>query len=122
MKLAYADEMREMDRRTIEDWGLPGPVLMENAGRSVAAVCEALLEDLPPGPVIVVAGGGNNGGDGFVAARWLHRAGYEVEVCLLAELSDLKGHAAINGNFADRMGIPIHGDADRETLDERLGR
>ncbi|MFP4250643.1 MAG: NAD(P)H-hydrate dehydratase [Armatimonadota bacterium] len=122
MKLAYADEMREMDRRTIEDWGLPGAVLMENAGRSVAAVCEALLEDLPPGPVVVVAGKGNNGGDGFVAARWLQRAGYDVEVCLLAKLSDLDGHAAINGNFADRMGVPIREDADRETLDGRLSR
>ncbi|MFW5867509.1 MAG: NAD(P)H-hydrate dehydratase [Armatimonadota bacterium] len=120
MKLAYADEMREMDRRTIEDWGLPGPVLMENAGRSVTAICEDLLEQLPPGPVVVVAGKGNNGGDGFVVARWLHWAGHEVEVCLLAALGELEGHAAINANFADRMGVPIHENADRETLDARL--
>jgi NAD(P)H-hydrate epimerase len=120
MKLAYADEMREMDRKTIEEMGLPGPVLMENAGRSVTAVCEDLLEQLPPGPTVVVAGKGNNGGDGFVVARWLHWAGYEVEVCLLAELDELDGDAAINANFADRVGVPIHESTDREVLDERL--
>ena len=122
MKLAYADEMREMDRRTIEDWGLPGAVLMENAGRSATAVCEQMLEQLPPGPVVVVAGKGNNGGDGFVVARWLHWAGCEVEVCLLAALGDLDGDAAINADFADRMGVPIHENAERETLEARLGR
>ncbi|NLO04777.1 MAG: bifunctional ADP-dependent NAD(P)H-hydrate dehydratase/NAD(P)H-hydrate epimerase, partial [candidate division WS1 bacterium] len=56
MKLAYADEMRELDRRTIEEWGLPAMVLMENAGRAVTAACERLLEQLPPGRAVVVAG------------------------------------------------------------------
>ncbi len=122
MKLAYADEMREMDRQTIEDWGMPGAVLMENAGRSVAAVCEELLEELPPGPVVIVAGKGNNGGDGFVVARWLHWAGYEIEVCLLPRLDELSGHAAINARFAERMGVPIREETGREALDERLSR
>ena len=122
LKLAYADEMREMDRRTIEDWGMPGTVLMENAGRSVAAVCEELLDELPSGPVVIVAGKGNNGGDGFVVARWLHWAGYDVEVCLLPPLDDLSGDAAINARFAERMGVPIHQQATRELLDDRLSR
>ncbi len=122
MKLAYADEMREMDRRTIEDWGMPGAVLMENAGRSVTAVCEELLEELPAGPVVIVTGKGNNGGDGFVAARWLHWAGYEIEVCLLPRLDELSGHAAINARFARQMGVPIHEEAGGELLGERLDR
>ncbi|MGI5817178.1 MAG: NAD(P)H-hydrate dehydratase [Armatimonadota bacterium] len=122
MKLAYADEMREMDRRTIEEWGLPGAVLMENAGRSVTAVCERLLATLPAGPAVIVAGRGNNGGDGFVVARWLHGAGREVQVCLLAGLDELSGDAAINGRFAARMGVPIHEEADRACLDEHLDR
>ncbi len=120
MKLAYADEMREMDRSTIEDWGLPAAVLMENAGRSATAVAEQLLEQLPPGRIVVVAGKGNNGGDGFVVARWLHWAGYDVEACLLAELDELEGHAGTNARFADQMGVPIHEQPDRNTLDDRL--
>lgn len=122
MKLAYAAQMREMDRRTIEEWGLPGAVLMENAGRAVANLCERLLEELPPGPVAVVAGKGNNGGDGFVVARWLRSAGHEVEVCLLARLDELSGDAAINARFAERMRVPIHEEATRELLAERLAR
>ncbi|MEA3403709.1 MAG: NAD(P)H-hydrate dehydratase [Armatimonadota bacterium] len=120
MKLVTADEMREMDRRTIEEWGLPGLVLMENAGRAVARSCEELLEELTPGRVVIVAGRGNNGGDGFVAARWLHWAGYEVEVLLLAEGEELSGSAATNYQFAARMGVPIDEGADRALLDERL--
>ncbi|HCA46627.1 MAG TPA: NAD(P)H-hydrate epimerase [Armatimonadetes bacterium] len=122
MKLAYAAQMREMDRRTIEEWGLPGAVLMENAGRAVANICEDLLEELPPGPVVVVAGKGNNGGDGFVVARWLHSAGCQVEVCLLPRLGELTGDAAINARFAERLGVPIHQEATRPFLQERLTR
>jgi len=120
VKLVTADEMREMDRRTIEEWGLPGMVLMENAGRAVARSAEEMLEELAGGRVVVVAGRGNNGGDGFVAARWLHRAGRDVEVCLLAGGEELSGNAATNYAFARRMGVPIHERADRELLDERL--
>ncbi len=120
MKLASADEMREMDRQTIEDWGLPGAVLMENAGRAATSVCEELLVDLPPGPVVVVAGKGNNGGDGFVVARWLHGAGREVRVCLLTKLDELSGDAGINASFARRMGVPIQEETGRRAIDEHL--
>lgn len=120
MKLVTADEMREMDRRTVEEWGLPAIALMENAGRAVAAACEALLGEPGEGRVVVLAGKGNNGGDGFVAARWLHRAGHEVEVCLLAEAGELDGEAAINCGFAARTGLAIHEQADRALMQERL--
>ncbi|MGC9320606.1 MAG: NAD(P)H-hydrate dehydratase, partial [Armatimonadota bacterium] len=120
MKLVTADEMREMDRRTIQEWGVPGMVLMENAGRAVTDACEELLGKLPSGRVVIVAGRGNNGGDGFVAARWLHWAGHEVEVLLLAEGEELSGSAATNYRFAARMGVQIHEGADRTLLDEQL--
>ncbi len=120
MKLVCVDEMREMDRRTIQEWGLPGMVLMENAGRRVVDACEGLLAELPPGRVVIAAGRGNNGGDGFVVARWLHWQGRDVEVCLLPAGRDLSGDAATNYAFARRMGVPIHEQADRELLDERL--
>ena len=62
------DEVRAVDRRAIEEYGIPGVVLMENAGRGAA---ELLVELGIDGPVIICAGRGNNGGDGFVIARHL---------------------------------------------------
>lgn len=115
MKLVTAAQMREMDRRTIEEFGLPGLVLMENAGRAVA---EAAWELLPSdgGRVLVVAGKGNNGGDGFVAARHLAGRGVEVAVLLLCKLPELHGDAAINANYANKIGLMIVEEPDDETL------
>jgi len=93
MKLFGASTMRELDRITIEEVGIPGIVLMENAGRGAADHIEAMARDR--GPVLVFAGPGNNGGDGFVVARHLCDRGLEVVVCLLARPEDIKGDAAI---------------------------
>lgn len=122
MKLVTAEQMRALDRRTIEQWGLPGMVLMENAGRAVVQVVAELLDEVGYGTVVVVAGKGNNGGDGFVVARWLHWAGVEVEVCLLPAGEELSGDAATNYRFAARAGVTIFEGADRDVLDARLDR
>lgn len=95
MKLLTAAAMRELDRRTIEETGLPGAVLMENAGRGAAGIIMARFAELFPGPVAVFCGRGNNGGDGFVVARHLREAGWTVEVFLLAERADVTGDAAL---------------------------
>lgn len=77
MKLYSVEAMRAADARAVE-LGYPSILLMEAAGRAVAA---AVRERYPEaGRVVVVSGKGNNGGDGFVAARWLHFWGYEVAV------------------------------------------
>jgi NAD(P)H-hydrate epimerase len=87
-----AEEMREADRRTIDEVGLPGPVLMENAG---AAVARAIEERYPRARrPLVICGHGNNGGDGFVAARRLLPR--EPEVLLLGRRDDVKGDAALH--------------------------
>lgn len=72
------DEVRELDRRAIEEFGVPGVVLMENAGRG----CAELLMRLNPTrkPVVILCGPGNNGGDGFVIARHLDNAGWPVKI------------------------------------------
>ena len=71
-------EMRELDRRAIEERGIPAATLMENAGRAVA---DLIAERISPScPVVAVCGRGSNGGDGFVAARLLAERGFEVEV------------------------------------------
>jgi NAD(P)H-hydrate epimerase len=71
-------QVRELDRRAIEEYGIPGIVLMENAGRS----CAELLMKLNPTkkPTVILCGPGNNGGDGFVMARHLDNAGWPVSV------------------------------------------
>ena len=71
MKLVTASEMRELDRRAIQDLGIPSLVLMENAGRTTYQILRREFPG-PRGEVAVVAGRGNNGGDGFVVApTWL---------------------------------------------------
>ena len=96
-------QVREVDRRAIEMYGLPGVVLMENAGRSVAeAVREAAR---PPGRVVLLCGGGNNGGDGYVAARHLSNAGYPVVIYATRAPEALSGDAAVHAAVAARMGI-----------------
>lgn len=79
MKVLTADQMREVDRRAIEG-GIPGEVLMENAGRSVVEFLEREFAPLSAQRVIVFCGKGNNGGDGLVIARLLRERGVPVEV------------------------------------------
>ncbi len=91
MKITTAAEMREIDRITTAKYGVPSFTLMENAGTGVA---NFILEHHPCAErITVVCGKGNNGGDGFVVARKLHRAGRVVEVLLLAAADEMKGDA-----------------------------
>jgi NAD(P)H-hydrate epimerase len=98
MWLVSAEEMRELDRLTIEKYGTPGHVLMERAGKGATAF---LLESFPAlrrkgARVLVCAGKGNNGGDGFVMARLLRQRGVATEVLLLGRAADVRGDAARN--------------------------
>ena len=107
MFLVTADEMQRMDRATIDSFGIPGRVLMENAGRGATAFfLEAFHRD-HPGAVGIVAGRGNNGGDGFVMARYLHQNGIRTTVFLLSQRDRIKGNAAANLKLLDAMGVPV---------------
>ncbi len=91
MKVTTAAEMREIDRATTDRFGVPSLTLMENAG---SAVAQFILHNYSTANrVVVICGRGNNGGDGFVVARKLHRAGRVVEVLLLAPRIELRGDA-----------------------------
>lgn len=90
MKLVTADQMREIDRRSIEERGIPAVRLMELAGRSIAM---DVSEAFPPSRIAVLCGQGNNGGDGYVAARHLKRFGWDVTLIAVTDPEKLKGTA-----------------------------
>ena len=96
MKLYSADQVREFDRQTIEEIGLLGSVLMENAGVAATNLFCADFQTVFPGPVVVLAGKGNNGGDGYVMARHLHNRGWQVITLVLAERAAIGGDASVN--------------------------
>lgn len=97
-------QTRQLDRRAIEEFGMPGILLMENAGRSAA---EVLIQLGVQGKVVVCSGKGNNGGDGFVMARHVDLHRHAVEVLLFANANDLSADAAIHFAIAERAKIPI---------------
>ena len=90
--LVTAQEMAELDAKTIDVWQLPGRVLMESAGRGVARLCHQQLR--PGARVVIACGKGNNGGDGYVVARALHALGHRVSVFLVGSKKEIRGDAA----------------------------
>ncbi len=98
------DEVREIDRRALEEYGLPGLVLMENAGRGCA---DLLLRLGVKGPVCVCCGKGNNAGDGFVIARHLEAVGAAVAVLLFTEPAGLTGDALANFRVLEQAETPV---------------
>ncbi|AJE03154.1 bifunctional ADP-dependent NAD(P)H-hydrate dehydratase/NAD(P)H-hydrate epimerase [Geobacter pickeringii] len=96
MKVVTGEVMQEMDRRTIREYGVPGLVLMENAGRGCADAIKATFGLQGPGKILVVAGKGNNGGDGYVIARLLREEGWLVKTIVLAERDEITGDARAN--------------------------
>lgn len=122
MKVVTAEEMRKIDRKTIEEYRIPGSVLMERAGSAVASKIKEVFGkskkqsalggakrkgNSHPG-VIVIAGGGNNGGDGLVVARKLHNEGWAVKVFLTSEPEYLKGDALLQYKTAVKSGVKIY--------------
>ncbi len=103
------EEMRELDRKTIDEYKIPGIVLMENAGRNVAEEILKMLDDQQQANVAILCGKGNNGGDGFVVARHLHNHGISVDVFLVARVSDIlkDGDTGTNLQILLNMKIPV---------------
>lgn len=104
MKIVTAEQMRNIDRLTIDKYGIPGSVLMERAGLSVAEKVKALFDEKK---VIVLAGGGNNGGDGIAAARNLHNWGWHVRVLLMLREDKLSPDCLSQYRMAKHSGVSI---------------
>src|SRR5215211_3981808 len=87
-------QVRELDRRAVDEFGVPGVVLMENAGRGAAELLVRLNPDRQR--VLILCGPGNNGGDGFVMARHLQNHGLEVDALPFGEVERLSPAARVN--------------------------
>jgi len=115
MRILNAAQMREADRYTIEDIGIPSLVLMENAGRQVVAAMEAAYEARLDGRVAVLCGRGNNGGDGFVVARTLLQRGVDAAVFVIGSVTDIRGDARTNLDILGRLGVTVVEIGDEQT-------
>jgi len=103
MEYITPGKMREIDRRTQEEFGIPATILMENAGRAVFQNAMEMLSEKQEKKIIVVCGRGNNGGDGFVAARHLMNNGIDVSIFLVADVKELRGEAEANYHRAEKV-------------------
>ena len=101
------DEVRAVDAWAINEVGVPGVVLMENAGRSCAELIKEKLSGVERPRVCIFCGTGNNGGDGYVIARHLLNSGFEVVAAICGEYEKVKGDARINLEILERLGQPI---------------
>jgi len=117
MRSFSGDEIRALDAYAIETLGIPGVILMENAGRGAADAIERMLGTAAGKQVAVVAGSGNNGGDGFVVARQLGLRGAGVVTFLVVPEAKISGDAAVNLRALRALGGEV-----RELSDEALSR
>ncbi len=99
-------QIRELDVLAIEHVGIPGIVLMENAGRGIAEAIYGCLVNPPADRVLILCGPGNNGGDGLVVARHLHNADVPVIIALAVPPDRPTGDAATNLRIVERMDVP----------------
>lgn len=109
MKVSLVKEMRLVDKRAGEVYGLPEILLMENAGRQTAAAMTDLLGSVRGKSICILAGSGNNGGDAFVAARYLYNEGAAVKIFLTGNPEHIKASPALMQQALTAMGIPVHG-------------
>lgn len=104
-KIATAEEMHLLDSAAIEEAGIPGLILMENASLGIMQKIQQILgDDLQDSNIIVVCGKGNNGGDGYAVARHLFNRGAVVHVLATGSVSELKGDARTNAQIFTAIG------------------
>ena len=114
MLIVTANQMQLLDRQTIDAFGIPGRVLMENAGRGATQAFLHHIYREGPGRVGVLAGRGNNGGDGFVMARYLSQKHIDVTVFLLSASDKVGGDAAENLKLLKASNVKVVEIPDKE--------
>jgi NAD(P)H-hydrate epimerase len=109
-------QVRDVDRRAIEHYHVPGIVLMENAARAAVDVAWDMLDQRPGQTVTIVCGGGNNGGDGLAIARHLHNRHCHVQILLAIDPDTLAGDAATNWRIVQAMALEVDGPQSADEL------
>jgi len=114
------EQVRAFDEWAINILGIPGAVLMENAGRSCAELIIEKLAKVRNPKVTIFCGTGNNGGDGYVIARHLLNHGFEVKVIICGDETKIKGDAKINLDILQQMGMAVEKINPAEFSDDTL--
>jgi len=117
------EQVREMDRKAIEEYGIQGIILMENAGIAVANEVWRTVNAKPSAKVVVLSGKGNNGGDGYVATRHLFNRGLNPVAFVFASFDEIRGDAAANLAIIRKMGIntrEIKNESDMPAVEDAL--
>jgi len=107
MKFVTSAEIKAIDEKAIEKYGIPSAALMENAGGEVARQIGRIIGDLYNKKIAIFAGKGKNGGDGYVVARHLYNQGAKVKVFLIGSKGDISGDALVNLQIITSMGIDV---------------
>ena len=107
MKVSNVSQMQLLDRMTIEETGIEGIMLMENASKAVFDVCKGYLNSICGKHAVIVCGVGNNGGDGFAIGRMLKNIDIQTKILFLGDKEKLKEDAYANYELAFNMGIEI---------------
>jgi len=121
MRVVSAAEIAELDRRAVEEYGIPVARLMDAAGRRTASAAGILLQQRGGRRVVVLAGKGNNGGDGLVAARYLRTSGFEVTAVLAAPETEFSGEAGRALAAAVEAGVPVRPAAGQAVASQMAG-
>jgi len=114
--------MREADRRTIQEIGIPALVLMESAGRAVVQKMVERIEEMSSGSIVIVCGKGGNGGDGLVVLRTLQSLGYDARAVVLASFESLSTEALDNLQAALKLGLPVEAAPTTEAWEDVLSQ
>ena len=120
MKLLSNQQMRDLDRKAIEKYKIPGILLMENAGLGVVDEIHKLIPHKQHLRVVLICGIGNNGGDGFVVARHLSNKGTEVKVYILGSATKITGDARVNYEILQAIGLNPHIVEGQEDIDKLM--
>jgi len=121
MKLVTSAQMRAVDREAIDNRGIPGPELMENAGYGTASgILENLIENPDDTTAVVFCGKGNNGGDGYVVGRYLHHEGVNVVIFYVGPVDKLSPDARLNYDRCKDIELDMFEIKSVEDLPERL--
>jgi NAD(P)H-hydrate epimerase len=96
------EQVRKIDRLAVEQYRIPGVVLMENAAVAAADVAGEMIRP-DAGRMLIICGGGNNGGDGLAVARHLHNRGYDIRILLTTDPGKYAGEAKINWDICQAM-------------------